>query len=127
MLIGLAFGSMAGDALLHLIPNILGLHAHDENDDKHSDHVHHDNTIIWLMFSVLVAIYLLYLFEMISNAIAHIKVCSTKLLNNLFNNFLCYRINLTKIKMNITYLIKNIRIFIGKFCKIKIVATQTPN
>lgn len=77
MLIGLAFGSMAGDALLHLIPNILGLHLHNEKDVEHSQH-YHDNTIIWLMFSILVSIYFLFVFEMLSNAIAHIKVCRTK-------------------------------------------------
>ena len=73
--IGLAFGTLCGDALLHLIPHSLGLHSHKETDDSHN---HKDNDLshgsavpdyLWYMLCLLGSIYGLFLFEVIINAI----------------------------------------------------------
>ncbi|CAG2173437.1 unnamed protein product [Oppiella nova] len=78
--IGLSFGTLAGDALLHLIPHALGIHSHEESSnhssgehtDSHSDHTHEKSGIpdfLWYQLCVLGAIYGLFLFELIINAI----------------------------------------------------------
>ena len=87
LLVGLAFSSMAGDALLHLLPTVLGIHSHDSNhgdhnhDHDHGNHKHNhlqelpinvkDNyNYLWLMVSILITIYVLFLFEVFSQFIA---------------------------------------------------------
>lgn len=83
LLIGLAFGTMAGDALFHLLPTVLGLHSHSDHEAEH-DHEHehehgnetnilhehehgHDHNYLMYMFAVLATTYVLFLFEVISN------------------------------------------------------------
>ena len=71
--IGLAFGTLSGDALLHLIPSSLGIHSHEDSSDSHS----HQKQIqglevpnyIWYQLCLLASIYALFLFEVIINAI----------------------------------------------------------
>lgn len=93
LLIGLAFSSMAGDALLHLLPTVLGIHSHAhseveeaggdghnhshgaanaQHDHHHEDHHHHDSAINYmgLMIAILATIYALFLFEIVSNYFA---------------------------------------------------------
>ena len=41
--LGLAVSTMLGDALLHIIPIVLGLHDHDHDDHDHDDHDHDDH------------------------------------------------------------------------------------
>ncbi|XP_054169350.1 zinc transporter ZIP12-like [Oppia nitens] len=83
--IGVSFGTLAGDALLHLIPHALGIHSHEEpsneTDDDHQKHNHSHNdgdnvnimlnipNFFWYQLCVLGAIYGLFLFELIINAI----------------------------------------------------------
>ncbi|XP_070548906.1 zinc transporter ZIP12-like [Ptychodera flava] len=59
-LIGLAVGTLASDALLHLIPHSLGLHAHD---DGHGHSHDHDLDYLWKMCSALAAVYCFFLME----------------------------------------------------------------
>ncbi|XP_027204872.2 uncharacterized protein LOC113798516 isoform X2 [Dermatophagoides pteronyssinus] len=82
MLIGLAFSSMSGDALFHIIPAVLGIHSHDHNDNNSTDlhHHHHDDDdgenhfeFLWLMVAISASIYVLFLFEVISNSLAKLK------------------------------------------------------
>ena len=40
ILIGLAFGCMAGDALFHLLPTVLAIHKHGHSEEESHDHVH---------------------------------------------------------------------------------------
>lgn len=64
MFICLAIGTLVGDALLHLIPLCLGLHAHDSGNDGHEDHEEEGpKDFIWKMFVVFIAIYVFYLLE----------------------------------------------------------------
>lgn len=83
LLIGLAFGSMAGDALFHLLPTVLGIHSHSHSeeggageDDHHHDHDHRheekEPTLDYmnLMIAILATIYALFLFEIVSNYFA---------------------------------------------------------
>ncbi|XP_039257745.2 metal cation symporter ZIP14-like [Styela clava] len=66
--IALGVGTMSGDALLHIIPEVVGLHEHG-HEDEHvhaSDETHseaEDKTYIWRLLTVIGGIYLFYLFE----------------------------------------------------------------
>lgn len=71
--IGLSFGTMTGDALLHLIPQVLGLHTHDGGHEGggHSHHHHHDDeglvpSYMWKQLGLIGAIYGLFVFEALS-------------------------------------------------------------
>lgn len=91
--IGVAFGTLAGDGLLHLLPAALGLHTHDhseanvslheehDHDHDHEEHDHNDDELhdhghagieipdyFKYQLGILAAIYALFLFEAIVNA-----------------------------------------------------------
>uniref|UniRef100_T1IZF6 EF-hand domain-containing protein n=1 Tax=Strigamia maritima TaxID=126957 RepID=T1IZF6_STRMM len=76
-LIALAFGTLTGDALMHLIPEAIGLHVHDhvhDHDHEHGhDHAHsHDDGIhvppyFWKFVAILGAIYGLFVVESLSH------------------------------------------------------------
>lgn len=72
--IGLSFGTMTGDAFLHLIPQVLGLHSHDADhaSEGHShSHSHdHDSLVpeyMWKQLGLIGALYGLFVFEALSN------------------------------------------------------------
>ncbi|XP_077996720.1 metal cation symporter ZIP14-like [Glandiceps talaboti] len=66
-LVALAVGTLAGDAVLHLIPHSYGLHAHAESDGDHDDHGSHDDSkaqqAIWRGLMVLFGIYMFFMME----------------------------------------------------------------
>ena len=69
--IGLAFGTLAGDAMLHLIPSSLGLHSHKREEDHTDQHEHHHDEIpeyFYYQLGVLGAMYGLFLFELLCNS-----------------------------------------------------------
>nr|XP_039257757.1 zinc transporter ZIP4-like [Styela clava] len=58
--IALGVGTMSGDALLHIIPEVVGLHAHAPGETHSEDE---DKTYLWRLLTVVGGIYLFYLFE----------------------------------------------------------------
>ncbi|XP_046845971.1 zinc transporter ZIP4-like [Xenia sp. Carnegie-2017] len=71
VLIGLAIGTLAGDALLHLIPHATGFHDGDHGDhgskhDKHGSEEGHHKTIIWRFLVVAFGVYGFFVFETLS-------------------------------------------------------------
>lgn len=69
--IGLSFGTMTGDALLHLIPQVLGLHTHEGGHEGGGHSHHHDEdglvpSYMWKQLGLIGAIYGLFVFEALS-------------------------------------------------------------
>ncbi|XP_069478055.1 zinc transporter ZIP4 [Ambystoma mexicanum] len=60
--VSLAVGSLTGDAVLHLIPQFLGLHSHSADEATH-DHGSEDRTNTWKLLAVLGGIYAFFLLE----------------------------------------------------------------
>uniref|UniRef100_A0A3Q2DNY4 Zinc transporter ZIP4 n=1 Tax=Cyprinodon variegatus TaxID=28743 RepID=A0A3Q2DNY4_CYPVA len=68
--ISMAVGSLTGDALLHLIPSVLGLHVHSGDDDH--DHQHEETPdYTYKMLAVIGGIYAFYLMESIFSMITN--------------------------------------------------------
>ncbi|XP_029442300.1 zinc transporter ZIP4-like, partial [Rhinatrema bivittatum] len=58
LFVSLAVGSLTGDAILHLIPQFLGLHSH-----AHGDHPAEDRTNTWKLLAVLGGLYAFFVLE----------------------------------------------------------------
>ncbi|XP_033118397.1 zinc transporter ZIP12-like [Anneissia japonica] len=69
LLIALAVATLAGDAILHLLPQAFGLHAHGASEDTHDDEDHgplsEELAFVWKGFAVMGAIYAFFLLEKI--------------------------------------------------------------
>ncbi|KAM4608082.1 zinc transporter ZIP4 [Discoglossus pictus] len=63
--VSLAVGSLTGDAVLHLIPQLLGLHAHSETDGHAHGEEEEDRSYIWKLLVVLGGLYAFFLMEKI--------------------------------------------------------------
>jgi len=70
----LAVGTMTSDALLHLVPETLGLDKHDEAEEGHEEHHHeeeeHKDPYLGKMTALLATLYGLYLLELIMHTLA---------------------------------------------------------
>ncbi|KAK3084629.1 hypothetical protein FSP39_016559, partial [Pinctada imbricata] len=68
---GLAVGTLASDAMLHLLPEAFGLHSHEEHEEG-DGHGHeeeeegiHVEKYVWFALITLLGIYMFYLLEMV--------------------------------------------------------------
>lgn len=61
--VSLAVGSLTGDAILHLIPQFLGLHSHSDTNNHAHNHEEEDRTHIWKLLAVLGGLYAFFLLE----------------------------------------------------------------
>ncbi|KAJ3410175.1 hypothetical protein HDV05_004030 [Chytridiales sp. JEL 0842] len=61
-MIALGAGTLVSDAVLHLLPSILGLHSHDHSEHEAHDHSH-DLSYIWKLNVVLLGLYIFWTAE----------------------------------------------------------------
>ncbi|XP_074549792.1 zinc transporter ZIP12-like [Halichoeres trimaculatus] len=68
LFVGLAVGTLSGDALLHLIPQILGLHhgTHSHDDELLTE----DKDYLWRVLGIIAGIYVFFLIERIFSFLA---------------------------------------------------------
>ncbi|XP_023418131.1 zinc transporter ZIP4 [Cavia porcellus] len=65
--LSLAVGALTGDALLHLTPKILGLHAHSLSAEHHVHQEGVGTQATWRLLAVLGGLYFFFLFESLFN------------------------------------------------------------
>ncbi|KAM6972985.1 zinc transporter ZIP4 [Aplochiton taeniatus] len=72
--ISLAVGSLTGDAVLHLLPMVLGLHVHADGSSRHTEHGAEEEDhgpYIYKLLVLLAGIYYFYLMETIFSIVTH--------------------------------------------------------
>ncbi|KAL4629858.1 zinc transporter ZIP4 [Arapaima gigas] len=69
--ISLAVGSLTGDAVLHLLPVFLGLHAHSEGGSEDHGHSTETSNYTFKLLVLLAGIYFFYLMEAIFTITSH--------------------------------------------------------
>ncbi|XP_050406189.1 zinc transporter ZIP12 [Patella vulgata] len=67
---GLAVGTLASDAILHLIPEAFGIHKHDDHDHDHGSDEIVVEPFVWYGFAMIGGIYLFYLLESVFTMLA---------------------------------------------------------
>ncbi|XP_041466306.1 zinc transporter ZIP12-like [Lytechinus variegatus] len=68
-MMALAVATLTGDALLHLIPQAVGLHAHDASGHAHTNHgpLNPELAYVWKCLVIELAIYFFFLVERVSS------------------------------------------------------------
>lgn len=67
--ISLAVGSLTGDAILHLIPQFLGIHGHSSAEEH--NHANESQDYTWKLLALLGGIYLFFLMEKLFSILVH--------------------------------------------------------
>lgn len=69
-LVALSVGTLIGDALMHLIPQVFGAHSHDDDAHSHDHHSHdhehghvHDHSFVWYGLAIIGGIYSFWMLE----------------------------------------------------------------
>ncbi|XP_064364039.1 zinc transporter ZIP4 isoform X2 [Dromaius novaehollandiae] len=68
LFVSLAVGSLTGDALLHLVPQFLGLHSHADEDHGHEEE---GAAATWKLLAVLGGLYGFFLLEKLFDLLVH--------------------------------------------------------
>uniref|UniRef100_H3C2X1 Zinc transporter ZIP12 n=1 Tax=Tetraodon nigroviridis TaxID=99883 RepID=H3C2X1_TETNG len=68
LFVGLAVGTLSGDALLHLIPQVLGLH--DDTQSHQDEHDTEEKEYLWKVLGMIAGIYAFFLMERLFSLLA---------------------------------------------------------
>uniref|UniRef100_A0A3B4ZZX5 Uncharacterized protein n=1 Tax=Stegastes partitus TaxID=144197 RepID=A0A3B4ZZX5_9TELE len=81
LFVGLAVGTLSGDALLHLIPQVQGsctiLGLHDDSHSHDDKHLVEEKDYLWKILGIIAGIYGFFLIERIFSFLSHHNPRST--------------------------------------------------